>query len=751
MDSHTYCKENFISCKIMFLLIGFALFLASFHDISGETTAKNCSGCMNNTSTQVLTIFNFQTEDNPFLSGNSTFIVTPNPFAHTTNATDYLDLTTWFNFVVTDDGKFDSDPTPGIIEIVGVNNGTYSVMQIKGSSGYGLAQYPEASDEIFGTTGFAYVTQTFVNFTGTTTTIDPPQIDDATLNKLKNTGGAKINGVSISNANDLPPAKVVTTSQILTATPPDHVVFTQTFSPSSTPSTLINTLGIPTYSPPTSLSSSSAFMPPVYVAPVSSGGGNFIMTPVMDSVMPGSNVVIRADKVDQGTDHPLLEAIKLPINVQGTNVGVTVKVDDQIPSGSPSVPSGFVGMYLDFQSSGDIDFSDSNTYSEKPTITFTLAKVGSTCPDGVTLYLQEGSHWHSVASSVTPSSTGTHTCTYSVSVDHFSTYLVGKGSETVDHNHDSSSHDSTHDSSSHDSHTSHTHTSTGHEMGEPGDHPHEHAIMEITKQLTIYEIQYSLQNGLAQIIVGTTGPADDLEVQIHGRVSGLHTATLAKINPFVVFNKQSHSDMNKYVFEVPIDQSETYFRVSVDDSKYTLAQTVTITGQSGKVVPWYSESTESSHASVHSMEAMINPAEYAVKFDGGTKVVSYNNLQFPIKYEMLGGISGLEVDEQSKSITLLLSGVSEGQATIQIPRSLVDAAGDEFVVLVTASPQKSIDYHIVSSTSDSYTLQMDLPEGASSLTIVGTSVVPEFGFVAPLIMSLATIPIILMRKKFQNL
>ncbi|NDB51954.1 MAG: PEFG-CTERM sorting domain-containing protein [Nitrosopumilaceae archaeon] len=706
---------------------------------------------MNNTGTQVLTIYNFQTEDNPFLGGNSTFVVIPNPFAHTTNATDYLDLTTWFNFVVTDDGKFDSDPTPGIIEIVGVNNGTYSVMQIKGSSGYGLAQYPEASDEIFGTTGFAYVTQTFVNFTGSTsTTIEPPQIDDATLNKLKNTGGAKINGVSISNANDLPPAKVVTVSQILTATPPDHVVFTQTFSPSSTPSTLINNLGIPTYSPPTSLGSSSAFMPPVYVAPVSSGGGNFIMTPVMDSIMPGSNVVIRADKVDQGTDHPLLEAIKLPINTQGTNVGVTVKVNNKIPSGAPSIPSGFVGMYLDFQATGDIDFSDSNTYSEKPTITFTLAKVGSTCPDGVTLYLQEGSHWHSVASSVTPSSTGTHTCTYSVSVDHFSTYLVGKGSETVDHNHDSNSHSSSHDSSDHDSHTSHTHASTEHDMGEPGDHPHEHAIMEITKQLTIYEIQYSLQTGLAQIIVGTTGHADDLEVQIHGRVSGLHTATLAKINPFVVFNKQNHSDMNKYVFEVPIDQSETYFRVSVDDSKYTLAQTVTITGQSGKVVPWYSESAESMDHLVPT-EATINPAEYTVKFDGGTKVVSYNNMQFPIKYEMLGGISGLEVDEQSKSVTLLLSGVSERQATIQIPRSLVDAVGDEFVVLVTASPQRSIDYRVVSSTSDSYTLQMDLPDGASSLTIVGTAVVPEFGFIASLIMGLATLPIILVRKKFQSL
>ena len=757
MDSYAYCKGNIISYSWIIILLGVLVLIPNdFQNTSAETTAKNCYGCVNNTSTQVLTIFNFQTEDNPFLGGNSTFIVTPNPFAHTTNATDYLDLTTWFNFVVTDNGKFDSDPTPGIIEIVGVNNGTYSIMQIKGSSGFGLTKNLEASDEILGTTGFAYVTQTFVNFTETSsTTVEPPQIDDTTLDKLKNTGGAKINGVTISNANDLPPAKIITTSQILTATPPDHVVFTKTFSSGVSPSTLISTLGIPTYSPPTDTTTNSgtAFMPPVFVAPVSSNGGKYIVTPVMDTIKPGSNIVIRADKVDQGTDNPLLKAIKLPMNTDGSNVGISTQVSNSIPSGMPSVPTGgFVGMYLSVQTSGNIDFSDSGVYSEKPTITFSLEKVGSTCPINVSLYLEDGGHWHSVSTGISSTSSDAHTCTYSVNVDHFSSYLVTTGNAIIDsHDHSGSSHDTSHDSASHESHLGHTHDGTmTHDVSE--EHPFEMAIMEITKSLKIYEIHYSLETGIAQIIIGTTGPADNLEIQLYGRVSGMHTATLAKVNPFVVFNKQSHSDMNKYVFEVPIDRHETYFRVSVDDAQYTLAQTVTINGQSGKVVPWYSEESESSDdLTHHAEESDINPAEYAVKFDGGTKIVSYNGVQFPIKYEMLGAISGLQVDEQSKSVTLLLSGVSEGRATIQIPRNLVDATGDEFVVLVTASPQRSIDYRVVSSMSDSYTLQMDLPEGASSLTIVGTVVVPEFGFIAPLIMGLATIPIILMRKKFQNL
>jgi|GEM_PF-1126621 len=746
-------RSNSPKTDIRFLALGVLLALVclapALNEVHGLTTAKNCSGCVNNTSTQVLTIFNFQTEDNPFLAGNATFIVTPNPYSHTTNATDYLDLATWFNFVVSDNDQLDSDPMSGIIELVGVNNGTYSIMQIRGTSGFGTAAYPVASDEITGTNGFSYVTQTFVNFTTTASTIiEPPLISDTLFDKLKNTGGAKINGIAISSKNDLPPAKIVAISQKLTATPPDHIVFTQTFSNSVTPSTLISTLGIPTYSPPTDTSSgtSTTFIPPVYVAPVANNGGNFIVTPVMDTIVPGSNIMIRADTVSQGGAHPMLESIELPMNTQGSNIGISVKVSSAIPSGSPSIPSGFAKMYLNLQTSGDIDFSDTSVYSEDPTIRFTLEKVGSDCPTGVTLYLQQGDRWSVVGSNLSASSTGALTCTYAKTVDHFSSYLVGTGNTEVHTHGGSTSHSSTHNSASHGSHSGHSHASIV--KHEPSEHPYEHAILQITKQLTIYEIQYSLETGTAQIIIGTAGSLDDIEVQVHARKTGLFTAKLAKMNPFELFNKQSHGDLNKYVFEFPLDPNETYFRVSVDDAKYTLAQTVKIDGIRGKLVPWYADASESSEHLEHDSHVTTNPVEYSTKFDGGTKTVSYNDAQFQIKYEMAGAISGISVDETSKSVTFLLSEISGGMATIQIPRSLVDAVGDNFIILVTASPQEQIDYQIISSTSDNYTLQMNLPEGASSLTVVGTAVVPEFGFLAPLVLILAIIPIVL-SKRFQ--
>mgnify|MGYP003333027870 FL=1 len=733
--------------KVKSFFIFFVLFLFVTippNIVNGLTTDKNCLGCLNNTNTQILTIFNFQTDSDPFLGRNSTFIVMPNPFTHTTNSTDYQDLKTWFNFVVTDNDQHDSDPTPGIIEIVGVNNGTYSIMQVKGTPGFGLAQELEASDEIFGTTGFAYVTQSTVNYTETSyTLVEPPQISDSLLTKLKNTGGAKINGIGISSSSDLPSAKIIAMSQILTATPPNNVVFTKSFSSGVSPSTLINTLGIPTYSPPTdtTINSVAVFMPPVFVAPVDNNGGKYILTPVMDTVTPGSKIVIRTDDVDQGTDHPLLNAITLPVNTAGNNIGISTLVSNRIPSGMPSVPSGeFVGMYLDVQTSGDIDFSDPKIFSHKPTINFSLEKVGSTCPSKVSLYLEDDDRWSFLSTEISSTSSSAHTCAYSVEVNHFSSYLVTTGNAIIDHDHDISSHDI----SSHDSHVSHTHNEMmTHVLIE--EHPYEMAIMEIIKQLKIYEIQYSLKTGTARVIVGTTGPENELQVMINGRISGKHMATLSKMNPYSLINTNSLDDLDRFVFEVPIATHETYIRISVDDAKYHLTQTVKVNGLQGKVIPWYAQESESG-INLDSNDS-DSDSEYLTKFDGNIQILSYRETEFPIKYDMIGSITGLEVDAMNKQVSFLLSDVSGGIAKIEIPRILIDSIENNFVVLVDSEQQKPLEYKILSSTTDSFTMEITLPSKSTALTIIGTSVIPEFGFISSLVLILSLVPILLIGKR----
>lgn len=710
---------------------------------NAETTIQNCSGCINNTSTQVLTIFNFQTEDNPFLAGNATFLIMPNPYAHTTNATDYLDLITWFNFVVSDGDRFDSDPTLGIIELVGINNGTYSIMQIKSSPGFGMSTEPSGSDEVFGTTGFAYNTGTFVNFTGNDVhTIEPPIINEQMLNKLTTQGGAKINGIAMTSANDLPSAKMIGTDQKRTVTPPNPVVFTSSFAGNTSPSTLFATLGIPTYAAPkdTTTTGSTSFIPPLFVAPTT-GGGSFIMSPVIDEVTPGSNVVLNFTTVDQGTTHKLLNTIDLPLNTQATNVGISVQMDTSNPSGIP-IPSGTVALYLDVEGNGNVDLSDPSIYSSNPVLHFNLEKSGSSCPTGVVVYLEDGGQWDEVMPAATLDSTDTHTCAYSIEVEHFSSYLIGTGS--------SGGHDHT-DSASHDSHTSsHSHSTHTHAIGHEG---HESAITQITRDLNIFEIEYDLSQGIARIIVGSTGSLDDLEVQVYSEVGGFRIAKIASMQQTGLVS----DGMKRYVFEASLESDETFFRVSVEDSRYNLNQSVKIEGQSNKIIPWFANIHDGMGHENMDHDSMT-PAgydpgnqipEYEVKFNGDKKIVSYKDSKFTVTYEMMGGITGVEVDEESKSAKFLLDYIAGGDLLLQIPRSLVDADNDNFVVLVEASPETQIDYEIVSSTIDFYTLKVSLPTDAKALTIIGTKVVPEFGVLSILVLvvSIASIIIILRTQK----
>ncbi len=709
-----------------------------------ETTVKNCHGCVNNTSTQVLTIFNFQTEDNPFLAGNATFLIMPNPYAYATNATDYLDLTTWFNFVVSDGDRFDSDPTPGIIELKEVNNGTYSIMQIKSSPGFGMSSYPVGSDEIFGTTGFAYTTGTFVNFTGSDVhTIEPPNISDQALNKMATQGGAKIKGVSMSSSNDLPPAKMVNADQKRTITPPDPVMFTSTFAGNTSPSTLFTTLGIPTYAAPkdTTTSGTASFVPPLFVAPTT-GGGNFIMSPVIDEITPGSNVVLRFDQIDQGTTHQLLDTIDLQFNTQATNVGISVQMDTSNPSGIP-IPSGNVALYLDVEGNGSVDLSDPNIYSSDPVLHFNLEKSGSSCPDGVVVYLEDGGHWHEVTPAATLDSTGTHTCSYSIEVEHFSSYLIGTSS-SGGHDHDSDSHAS-HSSSDHSTHSTHSHA-----MGAMGHEGHESAITQITRDLNIFEIEYDLSQGIARITVGSTGNLDDLEVQVYSEIGGFRMAKMANVQQ----TELASDGMKRYVFEATLEKNETFFRVSVEDSRYNLNQSVKIEGQTGRITPWFANIHDGTNHENMDHDAMT-PAgyepgdkipEYEVKFNGDRKIVNYKDNEFAITYEMMGGITGVEVDEESKSAKFLLDYVAGGDLLLQIPRSLVDADNDNFTVLLESSPERQIDYEIVSSTVDYYTLKVNLPADAKTLTIIGTKVVPEFGIFSTLVLVISIVSIIIILK-----
>ena len=82
---------------------------------------------------------------------------------------------------------------------------------------------------------------------------------------------------------------------------------------------------------------------------------------------------------------------------------------------------------------------------------------------------------------------------------------------------------------------------------------------------------------------------------------------------------------------------------------------------------------------------------------------------------------------------------------ISLPIGLISALDNEFVVLTTGL-QQVLEYEMVESTSEYVTLKITLPQGTEELTIVGTSVVPEFGVIAMVILVISILSMIVLTR-----
>ena len=77
-----------------------------------------------------------------------------------------------------------------------------------------------------------------------------------------------------------------------------------------------------------------------------------------------------------------------------------------------------------------------------------------------------------------------------------------------------------------------------------------------------------------------------------------------------------------------------------------------------------------------------------------------------------------------------------------IPFDVMSAEGDDFVLLIDSV---ETGYEFTRGTGDN-TIGMVVPAGTQKVEIIGTSVIPEFGGIALLILSVAIIPLLLIRK-----
>ncbi|ABK78189.1 hypothetical protein CENSYa_1569 [Cenarchaeum symbiosum A] len=111
---------------------------------------------------------------------------------------------------------------------------------------------------------------------------------------------------------------------------------------------------------------------------------------------------------------------------------------------------------------------------------------------------------------------------------------------------------------------------------------------------------------------------------------------------------------------------------------------------------------------------------------------------FSLSYTITGGsIVSITPDVDAASLIIEIDSTDDGVLTITLPRALIEA-DNGFLVLVDGT---QVEFDESETATDS-TLTIAFPNGAETIEIIGTMVVPEFGTIAVLVLAAAIVSII---------
>ena len=120
-----------------------------------------------------------------------------------------------------------------------------------------------------------------------------------------------------------------------------------------------------------------------------------------------------------------------------------------------------------------------------------------------------------------------------------------------------------------------------------------------------------------------------------------------------------------------------------------------------------------------------------------------------IPYSIIGGtVKDGTLDMKAKSLIVKIDADSNGDLTLNIPRSVLDSkSGDKdsrFFVLVNGEEQ---DIYSEEKTDDTRSVTIQFESGVDEIEIIGTQIIPEFGAIAALVLAVAIISIIAVSAK----
>jgi len=126
---------------------------------------------------------------------------------------------------------------------------------------------------------------------------------------------------------------------------------------------------------------------------------------------------------------------------------------------------------------------------------------------------------------------------------------------------------------------------------------------------------------------------------------------------------------------------------------------------------------------------------------------------FDVKYIIRGGVvESIELEPENLGLLVKINSSNNGKIILELPRDSIDAEkqngeDEEFIILIN---NIQTTYDEIRSESTIRTIGINFEKGDSEIQIIGTHVIPEFGTIVMIILTIGILASILLTKdKFQ--
>lgn len=152
-------------------------------------------------------------------------------------------------------------------------------------------------------------------------------------------------------------------------------------------------------------------------------------------------------------------------------------------------------------------------------------------------------------------------------------------------------------------------------------------------------------------------------------------------------------------------------------------------------------------------------AETTFQFSGSSgagpveNTIPVDGTNFAVKYSITNGkVIGIKVDPQAKSLVVSLQTSGNGVLTVILPRGLIDSTmnGTDTKFVVMTGGQE-IEFKDVNTTPTDRTLSIPFTNGTTQIEIFGTFVIPEFGPIVGMIITISIIGAMMISRRFSHI